>query len=170
MPPNSLDELRIFQDLTEDERSEIMALARAVEVRKGEQIITQGHHKQNLWFILEGRCQITRRTESGCQLNLAELEPFTHFGEMSFFHPAPHSADVVALTDMKLLKLAREDFDKLAATGCCSALKLVVNCVRVLAERLRRTDQWITELECKENHKPTPSEWTEFRKLIFKGG
>lgn len=170
MPPNSLDELRIFQDLTEDDRSEIMALARAVEVRKGEQIITQGHHKQNLWFILEGRCQITRRTESGCQLNLAELEPFTHFGEMSFFHPAPHSADVVALTDMKLLKLAREDFDKLAATGCCSALKLVVNCVRVLAERLRRTDQWITELECKENHKPTPSEWTEFRKLIFKGG
>ncbi|QEG33168.1 Crp/Fnr family transcriptional regulator [Bythopirellula goksoeyrii] len=170
MPHESLDGLKIFQDFTEEERREILTLTQPVEVNKGEQIITQGHHKQNLWFILEGRCQITRRTESGCQLNLAELEPFTHFGEMSFFHPAPHSADVVALTDMKLLRLTREAFDKLAATGCGSALKLVVNCVRVLAERLRRTDQWITELECKENHKPTPSEWTVFRDLIFKGG
>ena len=170
MSHKSLEGLKILQDLSEEERREIFALTRQVEVKKGEQIMTQGHHKQSLWFILEGRCQITRRTESGCQLNLAELEPFTHFGEMSFFDPAPHSADVVALTDMKLLRLTREDFDKLAATGCRSALKLVINCVQVMAEPLRRTDQWITELECKENHKPTPSEWTVFRDLIFKGG
>ena len=170
MHRESLEELGIFEDLSPAERKEILALTRPVEVAAGEQIITQGNRKQNLWFILEGRCQITRRTEAGCELKLAELEPYTHFGEMSFFHPAPHSANVVALTDMKLLQLTREDFDRLAASGCGSALKLVVNCVKELATRLRRTDQWITALECQENHQPTPSEWTVFRDLIFKGG
>jgi CRP/FNR family cyclic AMP-dependent transcriptional regulator len=169
MPANSLACLGIFKDFSESERKEIMALAKPIEVSKGEQIITQGKLTPNLWFIIEGKCQISRRTEAGCVLNLTELEPFTHFGEMSFFHTAPHSADVIALTDMKLLKLSREDFNKLCASGSPVAFKLVLNCVEQLASRLRHTDQWITELVCKENHQPTPSEWTNFRELIFKG-
>jgi CRP/FNR family transcriptional regulator, cyclic AMP receptor protein len=169
MPADSLACLAIFKDFTDAERSEIMALAQPVEVSKGERIITQGKQTPNLWFIIEGKCQITRRTEAGSQLKLAELEPFTHFGEMSFFHAAQHSADVIALTDMKLLRLSRENFDKLCASGSPVALKLALNCVQQLANRLRSTDQWITELVCKENHQPTPSEWTNFRELIFKG-
>ena len=168
MSTNALADLLIFKNFSDAERTALMALAHSVEVAKGEQIITQGHRKQNLWFILEGTCQITRRTENGCQLNLAELGPYTHFGEMSFFHSAPHSADVIALTDMKLLRLKREDFDQLAAAGSPLALKLVLNCVEELANRLRQTDQWITDLVCQQNHKPTPSEWTAFRELIFR--
>lgn len=169
MPASSLSCLAIFNNLSEAECQQIMSLAQPLEVRAGEQIITQGKQTPNLWFIVEGRCQITRKTESGCELKLAELEPFSHFGEMSFFHEAPHSANVTALTDMKLLRLSRADFDKLCTTGSPVAMKLVLNCVYQLANRLRSTDQWITELVCQENHKPTPSEWTEFRELIFKG-
>ena len=109
------------------------------------------------------------RPNRAANLKLTELEPFTHFGEMSFFHNAPHSADVIALTDMKLLRLSRAEFDKLCASGSPVAIKLMLNCIEQLANRLRSTDQWITELVCKENHKPTPSEWTNFRELIFKG-
>jgi CRP/FNR family transcriptional regulator, cyclic AMP receptor protein len=169
MKPDAFSCLSIFKDLTDAERAEIMALAEPVEVAKGEQIITQGKQVPNLWFIVEGKCQVTRRTESGCQLNLTELEAYTHFGEMSFFHDAPHSADVIALTDMKLLRLSRTAFNKLCASGSPVALKLTLNCIQQLANRLRSTDQWITELVCKENHQPTPSEWTNFRELIFKG-
>jgi CRP-like cAMP-binding protein len=169
MPANSLSCLAIFKDLSEAECRQIMSLAQPVEVRAGDRIITQGKQTPNLWFIVEGKCQITRRTEAGAELKLAELEPFSHFGEMSFFHEAPHSADVTALTDMKLLRLSRADFDKLCTSGSPVAMKLVLNCVFQLANRLRSTDQWITELVCKENHKPTPSEWTNFRELIFKG-
>lgn len=169
MNNDSFSCLSIFKHLTDKERAEIMALAEPVEILKGERIITQGKQVPNLWFIVEGKCQITRHTESGCPLNLAELDACTHFGEMSFFHDAPHSADVIALTDMKLLRLSRAAFDKLCKTDSRLALKLTLNCVHQLAIRLRSTDQWITELVCKENHKPTPSEWTNFREQIFKG-
>jgi len=169
MSNKALSNLKIFDDISQDECEELLSLADRVEARPGEKLITQGEQKQNLWFILEGSCEVSRRTDSGCQLKLAELGPMTHFGEMSFFHAAENSADVVAVTDMKLLKLARKDFDKLCAAGYPVAQKLVLNCLRTLAERLRKTDQWITELVCQEDHKPTPSEWTAFRELIFNG-
>ena len=169
MTTDSFACLKIFKDFTEAERTEIMALAEPVEVPRGERIITQGKQTPNLWFIVEGRCLVTRRTESGSQLNLSELEACSHFGEMSYFHDAPHSADIVALTDVKLLRLSRAAFDKLCSTGSPLVLKLTLNCIEQLANRLRSTDQWITDLVCKNNHHPTVSEWTNFRELIFKG-
>lgn len=160
--------LKIFKGFTDAERVEIMALSEPVEFPRGERIITQGMQTPNLWFIVEGRCRVSRRTDSGNRLDLSELTPCSHFGEMSFFHDAPHSADVVALTDVKLLRLSRDAFQKLCSTRSPMALKLALNCIEQLANRLRSTDQWITEVVCADNHQPTTSEWTDFRELIFK--
>jgi len=164
-----LSKLPLCCGMNADERREILEIAHRIHVGPGEQIITQGRLKHNLWIVLEGRCQVTRRTDAGCQINLAELGPNTQFGEMSFFHPSPHSADVVALTEMELLRISRTDFDRWFATGNPVALKLTLNCVEQLAERLRRMDAWITDLMCKENHKPSTNEWTSFREIIFRG-
>lgn len=170
MSDESLAKLPIFNGMSEKEIHEALDCARPVEVGPGELIITQGKLVQNLWFIREGRCEVRRRTEKGRELRLAELGPDTQFGEMSFFHAAPHSADVIALTDMKLLRLSRADYDRLCADGNPIAFKLALNSLEQLADRLRRTDEWITELVCNENYQPTPSEWTSFRTLIFRGG
>jgi len=169
MSDDPLAKLPIFSGMSDKEIQAALACAHLVEIEAGEQIITQGKLVPNLWFIREGRCEVKRRTEAGCDLKLAELGPDTQFGEMSFFHAAPHSADVIALTDMKLLRMAREDYDQLCTEGNPIAFKLAINSLEQLADRLRRTDQWITELVCKENHQPTPTEWTSFRKLIFRG-
>ena len=164
----SLADLPIFAGMSDAEIDEALSKAQLVEVKRGEYLITQGQQKQNLWFIEQGRCEVTRRTDAGCQLKLAELEPGMQFGEMSFFHAAPHSADVIALTDMELLRLSREDYDQLCAAKNPIAFKLAINSLEQLSERLRKTDQWITNLVCEENHQPTASEWTSFREIIFK--
>jgi len=166
---DSLSGLPIFQGMSDAERGELLAVGHRIEVSAGEHIITQGKMVRNLWFILEGECEVTRRTESGSQLNLAKLEPNTQFGEMSFFHAAPHSADVIALTDTQLLRLARDDYDTLVAAGNPVAFKLAMNSLEQLSDRLRRTDEWITNLVCGGTQKPTPSEWTSFREIIFRG-
>ena len=165
----SLAELPIFNGMTSTEVSGALAVGHHVEVNAGEHIITQGKMLRNLWFILAGECQVTRRTESGCQLTLATLGPLTQFGEMSFFHAAPHSADVIAQTDMQLVRLAREDYDKLLEAGNPIALKIATNSLEQLAQRLRSTDKWITNLVCQEDNKPSASEWTTFREIIFRG-
>ena len=169
MTSDSLAQLPIFLGMTDEERGELLSAAHRVDVKANEKIITQGKMVRNLWFVLSGECEVTRSTESGCQLNLAQLGPNMQFGEMSFFHAAPHSADVIALTDMQLLRLSREDFDKLCEEGKQVAFKLAMNSLHQLAERMRRTDEWITNLVCGEQHTPTPSEWTSFREILFKG-
>ena len=169
MATESLAQLPIFQGMNDAERGELLALCHRVEVGPDEQIITQGKLVQNLWFILEGECEVTRRTDSGCQLTLAKLGSYTQFGEMSFFHSAPHSADVTTLTDVKLLRLAREDYDTLVAACNPVVFKLAMNSLEQLSERLRRTDEWITDIVCGENQKPTASEWTSFRDILFRG-
>jgi len=168
MTNHSLAALPIFQGMSDQERNELLAIGHRVEVGAGEQIITQGKLVQNLWFILTGQCEVRRRTDACCEIKLATLEPNMQFGEMSFFHAAPHSADVVALTDMELLRLGREDFDSLCAAGNPVTFKLAMNSLQQLSERLRRTDEWITNLVCGKNHKPTPSEWTSFCEIIFR--
>ena len=168
MTNDSLADLPIFHGMSDQERDEALAMGHRVEVEAGEQIITQGMMVRNLWFILSGECEVTRRTEGGCQLNLAKIGPNRQFGEMSFFHAAPHSADVVALTKMELVRLSREDYDTLLASGNPIAFKLAMNSLEQLAERLRRTDEWITNLVCQEDHSPTASEWTSFREIIFR--
>ena len=168
MTDDSLAELPIFRGMDADQRNEALSMAQRVEVGPGEKIITQGKLVQNLWFILDGRCEVRRRTSDGKDLKLAELGPRTQFGEMAFFHASPHSADVIAMTDAKLLRLSREDYDRLCESGNPVAFKLALNSLEQLSERLRRTDQWITDLVTQENKKPTVSEWTTFRELVFR--
>lgn len=169
MSTESLANLPIFHGMCEAERDEALSLGQHVAVSAGDYLITQGKMVRNLWFIRSGECEVTRQTEKGCQLNLAKLGPGVQFGEMSFFHAAPHSANVIAVTDMKLVRLAREDYDTLLDSGNPVAFKLALNALQQLAERLRKTDEWITNLVCGEDHKPTPSEWTSFREIIFRG-
>ncbi len=168
MTDDSLAELPIFRGMSAEQRNEALSMAQHVEVGTGEKIISQGGMEQNLWFSLSGHCVVKRLTSDGNELKLAELGPRSQFGEMSFFHASPNSADVIATTDMKLLRLSREDYDRLCESGNPVAFKLALNSLEQLSERLRRTDQWITDLVTQENHQPTVSEWTSFRELVFR--
>ena len=82
---------------------------------------------------------------------LAVLEPYSHFGEMSFFHPAPHSADVRAQTAVTAAAISYADYKDLIDEGIMGGLQAGVQRVESLAERLRRMDEWIAELLA---HKP----------------
>ena len=163
-----LAKLNIFDGLDDHQRDQIIELTKHSRFEKGQKVIEQNGNTRKLWFILVGQCEVTRRTEKGCQIKLAELGPNMQFGEMSFFHPAPNSADVIALSDMELLSLSREDFDALVEAKNPIAFRLADNALQQIATRLRKTDEWITNLVCNELHKPTPSEWTSFRELIFR--
>jgi CRP/FNR family cyclic AMP-dependent transcriptional regulator len=167
MTDNSLAGLAIFRGMSAGQREEALSKAQHIEVKSGEKLISQGETEQNLWFSLSGHCEVKRRTAAGKELKLAELGPRSQFGEMSFFHASPNSADVIATTDMRLLRLSRKDYDRLCESGNPVAFKIALNSLEQLSDRLRRTDQWVTDLVTEGNHKPSASEWTSFRELVF---
>src|SRR5436190_10795829 len=114
----NLDTLRripLFHNLNESEFRQIAEVIRLRDFAPGEYVIRQGDHSRDLWIVLEGECEVVRRLKPDEHdnhqesLTLAHLKPLAHFGEMSFFHPAAHSADVRAHTPLQLLQITHAD-------------------------------------------------------------
>jgi CRP-like cAMP-binding protein len=172
----------LFQGLNETECRQFAEIARYQEFAPGEEIISQGQVSQDLWILLEGKCDVIKIGKVGKRSSqpivLAELEPHSHFGEMSFFNSAPHSASVTAQTHVKLLKIARGDYEELIQEGCRAAYKVAYNTVQCLAERLRKMDDWVAELSAKEPQANLPKmkgatdgkphEWSVFRDKMLR--
>jgi CRP-like cAMP-binding protein len=171
MPTDELDLLRcpLFQDMTGDERSRVLQLLEKHRFRAGETLIEEGKETQLLWILVRGRCQVQKQMPHGGQQELATLEPGSVFGEISFFHAAPHSASVLSLTDVDVLQLSRERFEQLEKAGSRAASKIVRNLMQVLAERLRRMDEWTCRLIDHHADDTRRQEWHEFRSKLYSG-
>lgn len=167
-----LQQLPIFEGLSPEECHQIGEIAEAAHFRAGESIIEQGTSSQVLWIVLDGTCEVLMRFDGGGNhqpTTLAELGPSSNFGEMSFFHLAPHSASVRAKTDVKLLRIERSKFDALVPREGNAACKVALNTIETLAERLRRMGQWVAELTAeKPPHRREP-EWNQLRAKVFDG-
>jgi CRP-like cAMP-binding protein len=162
----------LFHGLNETECRQIAEVIQMHSFAAGEAVIKQGESSRNLWVLLEGTCEVAKRLSpdepDSESVVLATIEPYSHFGEMSFFHPAPHSADVRAKTNVKVLKISHVDYHDLIAEGVWAAYKLAYNCVDGLADRLRRMDEWVASLlkDQPEAEHEVP-EWTNFRAKLF---
>lgn len=184
----SIDVLRklpLCRNLNETECRQIAEICRQVSFKPGDCVLKCGDQSQNLWVLLEGHCDVVKPRDPedpyGEGLKLNSLEPFAIFGEMSFFHKAPHSANVVAKTPLKLLCIQRRDYDDLIRDGAWGAYKLAFNAVEILAERLRRMSDWVAELTKQPIAAVPPaialapqpaseqrvSEWGAFRDRLF---
>ena len=86
---------------------------------------------------------------------------------MSFFYPAPHSATVRALGNMRTLRIRRDRYDQLAEQNSAAALKLAFNLANVLAERLRRMDERVAKLIHEQDDDHKKNEWRDFRSKLY---
>ncbi|MBX7169207.1 MAG: cyclic nucleotide-binding domain-containing protein [Pirellulales bacterium] len=170
----TLLKIPVLAGLNETERRQLAHAARLLEFLPGQEIMAEGADTRELWILLSGRCQVLKRRRAGITLPrpvvLATLEPYQHFGEMSFFHAAPHSAAIVAETAVQLLCLDRSEFDELISDGACAPYKLAFNAMSTLADRLRRMDDWITELIDRDGTPKQVAEWEELRRRMFASG
>jgi CRP-like cAMP-binding protein len=172
-----LRDLPLFYNLNETECRQIAEICRLVQFKPGDPVLAFGDQSQNLWILLEGRCEVIKPHDPhdphGGGVTLNTLEPYSIFGEMSFFHKAPHSANVVAQTALTLVCIQRGDYDDLIRDGAWGAYKLAFNAVAILAERLRRMSDWVAQLtrtqpsSLQSSPDGRPSEWSAFRDRLF---
>ncbi len=174
--PEILRRIPLLRNMNESEFRQMTEVVRVREFSPGEVVIEQGGQSRNLWVVLEGQCQVVRRLKpavdgepEGDTLVLASLKPFNHFGEMSFFHAAPHSADVRASSAVKLLQITHGDYHDMVREGIGAAFKLAYNVVQELAERLRRMDEWVADLATNSAAAANVPEFSRFRNKMLDG-
>jgi len=158
----------VFQDMTSTELEQVSALFERESYPAGEIILREGLSVQFLWVITAGRCEVRKTGLDGQERVLAVLEPGAVFGEMSFFHAAPHSASIHTLTDVEVRRLPRSRFEELLEQGPRAAYKIAVNTATVLAERLRKMDDWVFRLlNSPDVNARQREEWHEFRSKLY---
>lgn len=170
----TFQQIPAFHNFNESECHQMSEVAYEKSFAPGKHVLEQGKTSQNLWIVLSGKCEVVKDSLHDGPVVLAELEPYSLFGELSFFSPAPHSASVIAKTPLKLLCITRVDYDDLIRDGVAAAYKLAYNVVGDVASRLRRMDDWIAELSGRGEHhdetKPEKQpEWRAFREKLFTG-
>lgn len=163
LAPAKLMEIPAFRGMTEGEIQELLDISETMAFHFGEVVLREGKSTQNVWVVLQGHCQVVKGLDDGEETVLATLQAPSIFGEMSFFHPAPHSASIRAEDDLRVLRIRREQFDKLIERGSLAAYKLAYNAVRVLADRLRRMDSQFAECVQTQGDDGQMAEWRQFR-------
>ena len=162
----------LFSTLTDAECDQIAGATSVMNFQAAEVVLRQGKSSQNLWILLDGECQVVRQLLDHRQREeevvLAELPAGSVFGEMSFFHAAPHSASVRAKSAVRLMRLERPRYDALLASGSQAAMKLAVNTVTLMAERLRKMDDWVVTLLTRTGEQRNQPEWTQLRAKMFR--
>lgn len=170
----TLAQIPMFRGLDPIECRQLARLARPEMFAVGDYVLREGQTSQHLLIVMAGKCEVVRewRTSDGGDprsIQLTVLEPHANFGEMSFFHPAPHSASVRALTALELLSIDRADYDQLVQSGSPAACKMAYNAVQSLADRIRQMDQWVIDQARRESAGRRVEEWEAFRAKMFTG-
>jgi len=171
--PADLEVCPAFEGLTSSQRREFLDLASRHQFQAGDTILHEGRETRCLWFILSGSCEVVKALPDGGDRVLATLEAGAQFGEMSFFNPAPHSADVRAVSECVVLRMTAENWAVLEQIGLRPAFHIARETAAVMSDRLRKMDEWVTRML---NETPDPAdrakrndEWNDFRSKLFGG-
>ncbi|HLL26537.1 MAG TPA: Crp/Fnr family transcriptional regulator [Xanthobacteraceae bacterium] len=132
----------LFNGLEKEERRTLVERAKLRSFSAGQTIFSMGSPGNSMMAVLSGSIRISIPSASGKELVLAILKAGQIFGEIALLDGKERTADATAATDCRLAVLERSDVLALLDRHPSAWLKVV----EVLCDRLRRTDQQISEL------------------------
>ncbi|HWV43277.1 Crp/Fnr family transcriptional regulator [Pseudorhodoplanes sp.] len=132
----------IFGILGQDLITQLRAHARVRNVERGTTVFAKGDPGSSLFAILEGQVKVISFSEHGKYAVFNILTAGDIFGEIALLDGGERTADVIAITDCKLLVIERRDFMPLLNTRPEVAQKLI----EMLCKRLRNTSRQVEEV------------------------
>ncbi len=106
---------------------------------KGELVVKEGNPGEHMFIIIEGQVKVILKRGKR-EIVLATLGKGNFFGEMSLFGGNPRSATVQALSDLKLLKITREDINRLSNTNPKLLSEFTMGLCTELCQRISETN------------------------------
>jgi CRP/FNR family transcriptional regulator, cyclic AMP receptor protein len=135
-----LARIPLFKDLQPADRELVLQMPKAFEVcSQGQPLIKEGGYEPFFYIILSGQAQVFHRHHQ-----IGQLLPSQFVGEVGFICNEPRSATVIAETDMVLMRIDSESFQRLP-DRVRSAIKDKI--IFGLTQRVAQLSERLIELE-----------------------
>jgi CRP/FNR family transcriptional regulator, cyclic AMP receptor protein len=136
----------LFAGLSPLHRARVATIGTEETHKVGEVLFHEGEPGDRFFLILDGAVRIGRQIAGMGEEALAILRGGDCFGEMALVDEAPRSADARVHESCRLLVIRKEDMEDLMFVDRALAYEMLWNMVRILAKRLRETDDKLTFL------------------------
>lgn len=133
----SLKNVPLFADLDEAELDQVAQLCRPRAITRGNVIFYEDDPGTGAYIILGGKVKIVVNADDGREHILGILQENDVFGEMSLLDGQARSASAIAVDDVQMVTIQRDEFLKLLRQNPDLTLKLLVT----LSLRLRAADR-----------------------------
>jgi CRP-like cAMP-binding protein len=101
----------LFENCSDAAMAALIEQLYQLVILPGEYVMEQGTIGHEMYFVVRGKLQVLRDTDTGYRVMLANRGEGDFFGEISLFEDAVRSASVKAITYCDLLTLPREGFE-----------------------------------------------------------
>jgi PPM family protein phosphatase len=137
-----LHRIPLFSRLSYKELVKLMEVVRVATAEDGRVIVRDGELGDTLYVALSGTVSVRKG-----DTQLAELGKGSFFGEMAIIDREPRSADIVALGDVQLLTLSRDDLYGIWRDNPAISVKMLWSFCRVINQRLRSANAELAALQ-----------------------
>ena len=144
-----LQQLQIFQNLTEEELEKSLVCSQAVVKKypKGTYIFRQGDAPLKLYFILEGMVELGSINLNGKITRSSYVTVGEEFGEVELFlRQSAYSGYAKAKSEVSVLEVSQNFFGGRCERNCVHHSKVVFNMLQLFAEKAEKCNRQIEVL------------------------
>ncbi len=126
--------MEIFKGLKVNELAAVASLCEEQWFEPGQTIIQEGEVGETMFLVVEGKVTVSKNTDDGCSVDLADMGAGDYFGEMALFDDSPRSATVTAKEPTRCLVLHKREFKEAVREYPQLALQMCTELSRRLRE------------------------------------
>jgi hypothetical protein len=145
LTPGSLRRIKILADLKDAQLAHLSDFMDVQEVPQWSVVFSQGDAGDAMYLVMAGELR-ARTMVGGKETILATFTTGDFFGDMALFDNGPRSADVIANTDSRLLKISAVNFNRLTREAPALATPFLQATARTLSARIRADNKRLNRL------------------------
>jgi SulP family sulfate permease len=143
----TLKDFDFFYDFPNGALEKLAATITEESFHGGEKIFSMGDKSDQIYFVRKGTVKIGLPLTGGTIHHLLTLSRGDFFGEMSFLDKGTRSADAIAINDVMLFILSREQFERINAVHPEIAGIFFERLAFAISQRLRLTNIELMAME-----------------------
>ena len=143
--PGTLRRIKIFADMSDQQLGRFVQMMEIVQVPAFRELLKKDSVGDAMYAVLEGELR-ARLMVGSKESTLATYQVGDVFGEMCLFDDGPRSADVLAHTDSRLIKISATRFKEMCQSHPELSTPFLLALGRTLAGRVRNDNRRISEL------------------------